>query len=149
MSRSVAGRSELGWQVYAAPGIPVVTNEIPPGQTERRWSPTSSTLICGDRSAVLVDALFTIEQAEHLSDWVARTGKALRAIYITHGHGDHFLGAGIVLERLGWLLHRRSQEVYASKDHRSRLESFGKRDFLVRYQIAQSLPRRSVVARSI
>jgi glyoxylase-like metal-dependent hydrolase (beta-lactamase superfamily II) len=99
MSRSVDEGSQLAWQVYVAREIPVVTKDIPPGQTERWWPPTSATLISGNRNAVLVDALFTTEQAEHLSDWVARTGKALRAIYITHGHGDHFLGAGILLER--------------------------------------------------
>jgi glyoxylase-like metal-dependent hydrolase (beta-lactamase superfamily II) len=89
----------LGWQVYVAPEMPVAMNEIPPGQSERRWPPTTSTLIFGSRDAVLVDALFTFAQVEHLSEWVVRNGKALTAICITHCHGDHYLGAGTILRR--------------------------------------------------
>jgi len=59
----------------------------------------SSTLISGKRDAVLVDAFITVEQASALADWVTASGKKLTAIYATHGHGDHFFGAGTVLER--------------------------------------------------
>ena len=34
-----------------------------------------------------------------LGDWVETSGKTLRTIYITHGHGDHFFGLGALLER--------------------------------------------------
>src|ERR1700751_4019170 len=57
------------------------------------WSPTSSTLIYGDGDAVLVDALLTVEEGQHLADWVSASGKNLTTIYVTHGHGDHFFGA--------------------------------------------------------
>lgn len=63
------------------------------------WSPTSSTLIYGDRDAVLVDALLTMDEGRALADWVAARGRNLTTIYITHGHGDHFFGATPVLER--------------------------------------------------
>src|SRR5258707_13543637 len=32
-------------------------------------------------------------------DWVAARAKNLTMIYATHGHGDHFFGAGAFLER--------------------------------------------------
>jgi glyoxylase-like metal-dependent hydrolase (beta-lactamase superfamily II) len=41
----------------------------------------------------------TVEQANALGDWVASRGKNLRFIYITHGHGDHWFGAGTLLNR--------------------------------------------------
>src|SRR5260370_1684918 len=63
------------------------------------WSPTSSILIYGERYVILVDALTTTAQATQLADWVAESGKNLTTIYATHGHGDHFFGNGILLQR--------------------------------------------------
>ena len=59
----------------------------------------ASTLIYGERDAVLVDAFMTVKQANALADWVATKGKNLTTIYITHGHGDHWFGVGTLLER--------------------------------------------------
>jgi glyoxylase-like metal-dependent hydrolase (beta-lactamase superfamily II) len=89
----------LNWKVFVTPSIPVVANDLPPGAKQRLWSPMSSTLIYGNRDAVLVDAFITVEQANALADWVAANGKNLTTIYATHGHGDHFFGATTVLER--------------------------------------------------
>jgi glyoxylase-like metal-dependent hydrolase (beta-lactamase superfamily II) len=55
--------------------------------------------IDGARDAVLVDAFMTTAQADALADWVAAHGKRLTAIYITHGHGDHWFGVGTLLDR--------------------------------------------------
>src|SRR5438105_2354486 len=93
------GDVPLNWEVFVTPGIPMVTSNLPPGAKQGIWSPISSTLIYGKRDAVLVDAFITIEQANALVDWVAASGKNLTTIYVTHGHGDHFFGAGTVLER--------------------------------------------------
>jgi glyoxylase-like metal-dependent hydrolase (beta-lactamase superfamily II) len=82
-----------------APSIPAITSDLPPGEKRRPWPPISSTLISGERDAVLVDTPITVEQARALVEWVAASGKNLTTIYTTHGHGDHFFGASTVLER--------------------------------------------------
>jgi glyoxylase-like metal-dependent hydrolase (beta-lactamase superfamily II) len=63
------------------------------------WVANSSTLIYGERDAVLVDTFLTTEQSQTLVDWVVKSGKNLTAIYLTHGHGDHFFGLAELLER--------------------------------------------------
>jgi hypothetical protein len=89
----------LNWTTYVAAAKPVVSDHVPPGEAREMWSPTSSTLIYGDRDAVLVDALMTMGEGQALAGWVAAHGRDLTTIYITHGHGDHFFGAAAVLER--------------------------------------------------
>jgi glyoxylase-like metal-dependent hydrolase (beta-lactamase superfamily II) len=63
------------------------------------WVPTSATLIYGQKDAVLVDALLTVEQVNALVEWVVASGKNLTTIYVTHGHGDHFFGLAALLDR--------------------------------------------------
>ncbi len=89
----------LNWDVFVTPGIPTVTSDLPPGTEQRLFSPISATFIYGQRDAVLVDALLTVEQARALGEWVEAHGKHLTTIYATHGHGDHFFGASTLLQR--------------------------------------------------
>ena len=89
----------LGWDVFVTPGIPIVTADLPPGITQAYFQAMASTLIYGERDAVLVDAFMTVKQANALADWVASKNKNLTTIYITHGHGDHWFGVGTLLER--------------------------------------------------
>ncbi|MGW5245557.1 MBL fold metallo-hydrolase [Streptomyces sp. NPDC004129] len=89
----------LSWSVHVAPSIPTEISDLPPDLPKRMWSPITATLIAGERDAVLVDALMTIEQAGRLADWVAASGKNLTTVYVTHGHGDHWFGLGTVLDR--------------------------------------------------
>src|ERR1700730_17516628 len=91
--------SPLKWEVFVSPQVVVITSDLPPGTTERKWAPISSTLISGERDAVLVDTPITVEQARALAEWVVASGKNLTTIYATHGHGDHFFGTSTVLER--------------------------------------------------
>jgi glyoxylase-like metal-dependent hydrolase (beta-lactamase superfamily II) len=91
--------SVLTFETFVAPPVPIVTNDLPPGQSQRAWSPITATLISGTRDAVLVDPLMTIEQGRALADWVAASGKNLTTVYITHGHGDHWFGLGVIRER--------------------------------------------------
>jgi glyoxylase-like metal-dependent hydrolase (beta-lactamase superfamily II) len=67
-------------------------------QTAATWPASTATLIAGERDAILVDALMTRQQGRQLVSWVAQSGKELTHIVITHGHGDHFFGAGPLLQ---------------------------------------------------
>src|SRR5258708_6144966 len=53
---------------------PGLNRELPPGYESLAWVPNSSTLIYGERDAVLVDTFLTAEATRALADWViART----------------------------------------------------------------------------
>jgi len=91
--------NRLQWEVFVSAQIPVVTSDLPPGASEMKWSPISSTLISGKRDAVLVDTAITVDQNQKLVDWIARSGKNLMAIYATHGHGDHFFGVTTIQKK--------------------------------------------------
>jgi glyoxylase-like metal-dependent hydrolase (beta-lactamase superfamily II) len=88
----------LNWDVLTIrrPGL---SRDLPAGKEELMWVANSATLIYGARDAVLVDTFLTIEQSQTLLNWVVASGKNLTAIYVTHGHGDHFFGLAPLLER--------------------------------------------------
>jgi glyoxylase-like metal-dependent hydrolase (beta-lactamase superfamily II) len=89
----------LSYSTYVAPSKPAVSDDLPPGEVRRMWSPTAATLIHGQHDAVLVDPLMTQAEGEDLAGWVAATGKNLTTIFVTHGHGDHWFGVAPVLDR--------------------------------------------------
>lgn len=98
MTANSASDNGLSWSTLniKRPGL---SRDVPPGHEDLMWVANSSTLIYGERDAVLVDTFLTIEQTQTLSDWVAASHKNLTAIYVTHGHGDHFFGLAPLLER--------------------------------------------------
>ena len=89
----------LTWDVYVTEPEPTIDPDLPPGARQRLFSPVSATLIAGERDAILVDALLTVDQARRLADWIAAHGKNLTSVYITHGHGDHWFGLSAILDR--------------------------------------------------
>jgi glyoxylase-like metal-dependent hydrolase (beta-lactamase superfamily II) len=98
MSAAASTGNDLQWEVLTIkrPGL---TRDLPPGKEDLMWVANSSTLIYGKRDAVLVDTFLTTKQSRTLLDRVVASGKNLIAIYITHGHGDHFFGLASLLER--------------------------------------------------
>ncbi len=77
----------------AIPGGPGWDDRVP-----ATWPATTSTLITANGDSLLVDALLTRDEGERLAAWVQKTGTRPRAIFVTHGHADHFFGAGPVLD---------------------------------------------------
>jgi glyoxylase-like metal-dependent hydrolase (beta-lactamase superfamily II) len=98
MNEMASKETPLKWEVFVAKRQGL-TRDLPPGKEQLNWVAGSATLIYGASNAVLVDTLLTIDQNRALTDWIAARGKNLTTIYITHGHGDHFLGLGVVLDR--------------------------------------------------
>ncbi len=84
---------------FTAPEKAVVGERPRPFGPPLAWGPTTSTLIFGERDAVLVDALTTVAEATALADWVALHHRNLTTIYITHGHFDHYFGLAVLLAR--------------------------------------------------
>ena len=56
----------------------------------------NSYLFTDSDSAILVDCLRNSEEAKKLASFVKNTGKNLTHILITHGHADHYIGAGVL-----------------------------------------------------
>lgn len=75
------------------------TRTGPAGSDHLKWVPTSSTLIYGEKDAVLVDTQLTVQAAKELTDWVIASGRNLTAIYVTHSHGDHHFGTSTLLKQ--------------------------------------------------
>jgi glyoxylase-like metal-dependent hydrolase (beta-lactamase superfamily II) len=91
--------TQLMWDVFVSPVELTVARDLAPGVRYGTWSPITSTLITGQRDAVLVDPLMTTTQARVLAGWIAATGKNLTTVYVTHGHGDHHFGLSEIIDR--------------------------------------------------
>ena len=83
---------ELTYEVLVLDGTPRAGEQRLPSGESIVSSPLSVVLIAGEETAVLVDAPYTYGQVERVRNWVADSGKRLESVYITHGHGDHWLG---------------------------------------------------------
>ncbi len=59
----------------------------------------NSALILGETEVVIVDAQFTKSGATAVADAAERTGLAVRRIFITHAHPDHYLGTAVLKAR--------------------------------------------------
>lgn len=88
----------LGFNVFTAPEKAVVGERPRPFGPPLGWDPITSTLIFGEREAVLIDTLTTVAEAEALAAWVKLHNRNLTTIYVTHGHFDHFYGLSVLLK---------------------------------------------------
>ena len=87
-----ASPSALKLQVFVSPATPI-------GNDGLTFSPTTSTLIYGEREAILVDAQFIKNDVNELGNAIEKLGKTLTTIFITHGHVDHYFGIDVLAER--------------------------------------------------
>ena len=88
----------LNWSVMTVKRAGL-SRDLPSGNPDLMWVANSSTLIYGERDAILVDTFLTADQSQALLDWVVSRGRNLTAVYVTHGHGDHFFGLVSLLDR--------------------------------------------------
>ena len=91
--------TELRYEVLVSDGVARNRSQRLPDGNPIVSSPLASTLIFGERDAVLVDPPFTREQVQRVGDWVEQSGKRLAYIYATHGHGDHWFGTDLLMQR--------------------------------------------------
>jgi glyoxylase-like metal-dependent hydrolase (beta-lactamase superfamily II) len=56
----------------------------------------NSTLIYGDKDAILVDTQFAMSEAHKVAAMILESKKNLTTIYITHGHPDHYFGLAVM-----------------------------------------------------
>jgi glyoxylase-like metal-dependent hydrolase (beta-lactamase superfamily II) len=75
------------------------TQGVPPGKDDLKWVANTTTLIYGEREALLVDTFLSDAQTAELADWIAASCKRLSTIYITHAHPDHFFGLKLLRDR--------------------------------------------------
>ncbi len=88
----------LTLDVYVAPMRPYTSpDQLGKGEVAT-WAPSSSTLISGPTEGILIDALLTFDNADQIAEMAKRSGKNITGVYITHGHGDHWLGLARLLE---------------------------------------------------
>ena len=55
-----------------------------------------STLITGDKDAILIDAQFDLADAHRLVAQILESKKNLTNVYITHAHPDHYFGLEVI-----------------------------------------------------
>jgi glyoxylase-like metal-dependent hydrolase (beta-lactamase superfamily II) len=91
--------SQLNYQLHISDPIPFASPATAPNGQRQLFQYIATTLISGERDAVLVDPPMTNQQAARAVAWVEASGKTLRHIFVTHGHGDHWFGTGSLLER--------------------------------------------------
>lgn len=59
----------------------------------------TSTLIEGEKDAILVDAQFTVADAHRLTAMIVESGKNLKQVFVTHAHPNHFFVLEVVLKQ--------------------------------------------------
>ena len=82
----------LSGAVLAGPLSVTVYN---PG--EKAIFPVSSSLVAGDKEAILIDAQFDVQNGQALVDMIKKSGKQLTTVYISAGDPDFYFGLEPVL----------------------------------------------------
>jgi glyoxylase-like metal-dependent hydrolase (beta-lactamase superfamily II) len=56
----------------------------------------NSTVVYGATDAILIDTQFLTNEARDLASLIRETNRNLTAVYITHGHPDHYFGLAVI-----------------------------------------------------
>ena len=56
----------------------------------------NSTLVYGDKDAILIDSQFLLSEAHRLAAMILESKKNLTTVYITHPHPDHYFGLAVI-----------------------------------------------------
>jgi len=59
----------------------------------------TSTIVSGEKDALLIDAQFTLADAKKVADRVTALNRTLTTVYVTHAHPDHYFGFPAIKER--------------------------------------------------
>jgi glyoxylase-like metal-dependent hydrolase (beta-lactamase superfamily II) len=63
-----------------------------------REANVNAYIIHNSTHAVVVDSLRNREEAAELAETIRRSGKRLQAVFVTHGHPDHYIGSRTLKE---------------------------------------------------
>lgn len=74
----------------AAMAAPLTVTVYNPG--EKAIFPVSSSLVTGDKEAILIDAQFDVQNGQALVDMIKKSGKKLTTVYISAGDPDFYFG---------------------------------------------------------
>src|SRR6478735_4407647 len=55
-----------------------------------------STLVAGDKEAILIDGQFSLADAHRLVATIMESKKTLTTVYVTHSHPDHYFGLNVI-----------------------------------------------------
>lgn len=58
----------------------------------------NSGIVSSTKSVMIIDAQLSLVYGRHLTDRVKELNKTVKAIYITHGHSDHYWGLGELVQ---------------------------------------------------
>lgn len=86
----------IGLRAGSATAAVAVTDVFTAGE---QGGVVDSTLILGEKKALVVDAQFIRAEAEALVARIEASGRDLETVFITHTHPDHYLGTEFLLKR--------------------------------------------------
>ena len=78
---TLALATQLHLQVFTSPPEGIAVN---------------STLVYGDKDAILIDAQFRLSDAHRLVAMILESKKNLTTVYVTHPHPDHYFGLVVI-----------------------------------------------------
>ncbi len=94
LKNSLAAATLLGAGVASAGELQITTYN----PAEKGIFPVSSSLVTGDKEAILIDAQFRVDDGKALVEMVRASGKTLTTIYVTCGDPDYYFGLEPIVE---------------------------------------------------